>query len=88
MNMDVVEGFEPSRLTSFLEHPSVIEDPRDLLREAHPLNEVPRDHDGDRRSSRDGVLAKQAITRGALKGDTPAKHVRVFKLLQRGLWCI
>jgi hypothetical protein len=40
MNMDVVEGFEPSRLKSLLEHLGTIEDPRDPWRVAHPLNEV------------------------------------------------
>jgi len=40
MNVDVVEGFEPSRLKSLLEHLGTIEDPRDPWRVAHPLNEV------------------------------------------------
>ncbi len=38
--MDVIEGFEPSRLKSLLDHLGTIEDLRDPWRVGHPLSEV------------------------------------------------
>lgn len=40
MDVEVLEGFEKSRLKSLLDHLGAIEDPRDPWRIMHPLNEV------------------------------------------------